>query len=183
MQKSYFGMKVSLPNFLIVGAAKCGTSSIQQYVQEHPEVLMSRIKEPRFFISSIYTNLNPEDPRYRALLDLTTTDYSEYTRLFENGANYKAIGEATADYLYYYQEAIPNIKKYLNAVKIIICLRNPIDRAFSSYKHLIRDQVETRTFDECLKLEETRKKYNWSILNLFKDAGLYYRPGSDCKVQ
>lgn len=168
-------MMATLPNFLIVGAAKSGTSSLQHYLQEHPDIFMSRIKEPRFFISSIYKNLNPDDPRYSALLDLTVTDYGEYTRIFEDGINCKAIGTATADYLYYYQEAIPNIKKYLNDVKIIICLRNPIDRAFSSYKHLVRDQVETRSFEKCLKLEETRKKNNWSMLNFFKDAGLYYQ--------
>ena len=112
-------MEVYLPNFLIVGAAKSGTTSLYQYLHEHPEIFMSGNKEPRFFISSVFTNMSSDDPRYSALLDLTITEYDEYTKLFRDAGKYKAIGEATATYLYYYQEAIPNIKKYLNDVKII----------------------------------------------------------------
>jgi hypothetical protein len=168
-------MEVYLPNFLIVGAAKSGTTSLYQYLHEHPEIFMSGNKEPRFFISSVFTNMSSDDPRYSALLDLTITEYDEYTKLFRDAGKYKAIGEATATYLYYYQEAIPNIKKYLNDVKIIIILRNPVDRAFSSYKHLVREQYETRSFEECLELEEARKQNNWSLLNFYKDAGNYYR--------
>ena len=168
-------MEVYLPNFLIVGAAKSGTTSLYQYLHEHPEIFMSGNKEPRFFISSVFTNMSSDDPRYSALLDLTITEYDEYTKLFRDAGKYKAIGEATATYLYYYQEAIPNIKKYLNDVKIIIILRNPVDRAFSSYRHLVREQYETRSFEECLELEEARKQNNWSLLNFYKDAGNYYR--------
>jgi hypothetical protein len=168
-------MEVYLPNFLIVGAAKSGTTSLYQYLHEHPEIFMSGNKEPQFFISSVFTNVSSDDPRYSPLLDLTITEYDEYTKLFRNAGKYKAIGEATATYLYYYQEAIPDIKKYLNDVKIIIILRNPVDRAFSSYKHLVREQYETRSFEECLELEEARKQNNWSLLNFYKDVWIYYR--------
>jgi hypothetical protein len=167
-------MEISLPNFLIVGAAKSGTTSLYQYLNEHPEIFMSRMKEPRFLISTVFTGMSPDDPRYSALLKLTVTKFGEYAKLFENGKKAKAIGEATATYLYYYQKAIPNIKKYLNDVKIIIILRNPVDRAFSSYKHLVKECAETRSFERCLELEEARKKNNWSLLNLYKEAELYY---------
>ncbi len=168
-------MKESLPNFLMVGAAKSGTTSTYQYLNEHPEIFMSRNKEPRYFISSVFTGLSRDDPRYFALQEDTVTDYDTYTELFKDGDKCKAVGEATATYLYYYQEAIPNIKKHLDDVKIIIFLRNPIDRAFSSYKHLVREHYETRSFEECLELEGKRIKNNWSLLNFYIDAGLYHR--------
>ncbi len=168
-------MTIILPNFLIVGAAKSGTTSLYSYAKEHPEIFMSKEKEPRFFISSICSTLSNEDPRRNVLQKYTSVTYDHYVNLFKEATNYKVIGEASASYLYNFQTAIPNIKTYLKNPNIIICLRNPIDRAFSAYTYLVRDQYEVLSFEKCLELESERKAKNWSMINFYKDAGCYYR--------
>ena len=56
---------VKLPNFLIVGAAKSGTTSLWRYLSEHPEIFMSKNKEPKYFIKDLFENMNPKDPFYK----------------------------------------------------------------------------------------------------------------------
>jgi hypothetical protein len=167
-------MEAKLPNFLIVGASKSGTTSLYHYLRSHSEVYLPERKEPRFFISSIYTKLCTNDPRHSSLQRETVTTFEDYVKLFQEARLYKAIGEASVTYLYYYKEAIPQIKKYLGNVKIIIGLRNPIERAFSAYSYLLRDKFEFLCFEKCLELEEERKRQNWSSLNLYKNEGLYH---------
>jgi hypothetical protein len=167
-------MRNSLPNFLIVGAAKCGTSSLHNYLNQHPDVFMPsyneqgmKVKEPRFLIKDLV-----KDRLHNGVWDLES-----YQALFNNVVNEKAIGESTVLYLYYYNEAIKNIKKYLgDDVKIIIMLRNPLDRAFSAYTHVSRSLKEPLSFEEALEVEENRLKRDKTLtpMVMYKDMGLYY---------
>jgi len=168
-------MEVKLPNFLIVGASKSGTTSLYHYLKQHPEVFMPQKKEPRFFISSICKNINPGDPRYEYYIKSSTFTFGAYVKLFEGAEREKAIGEATTLYLYRYETAIPQIKKFLGDVKIIAILRNPVARAFAHHTHSLRDQLEVLSFERCLELEEERKVANWATAHFYKGAGLYYR--------
>lgn len=166
-------MSYRLPNFLIAGAMKSGTTSLYVYLSQHPSIFMSYPKEPRFFIADTDKNLSRDDPRYVHIQDHTVFTFEEYCALFENIPPRKtAIGESSVGYLYHYGEAIPKIRKHLGNPKIIIILRNPVDRALSSYMHLFRTYWETDSFERCLELEEVRKK--WDILNHYKSAGLYH---------
>lgn len=168
-------MDIRLPNFLIVGAAKSGTTSLWHYLKQHPEVFMPINKEPIFFVSSYYKNLNPKDPKYELLNKFLVLTFEDYLNLFKNAKKEKAIGEASVPYLYHYEMAIPQIKKYLGDVKIIIILRNPVDRAFSAYTYLLRDQEEVLSLDRCLDIEDKRKKENWCTIHFYKDVGLYFK--------
>jgi len=155
---------IKLPNFLIVGAPKSGTTSLYYYLKEHPEIYMSKLKEPHFF-SKECKNLPFRGPKDESLgstkyMNLTWEDYQN---LFKGAITYKAVGEASADYLYYFKCSIKNIKKYLGNPKIIIILRNPIERAFSAYLHMLRDGREYLSFREALHMEEERKKNNWDF--------------------
>ena len=113
-------MKNKLPNFLIVGAAKSGTTSLYNYLNQHPEVFMPtfnldgvNVKEPQFFVKQKIINK----------IHFGIWDWESYKDLFKKAQNHQAIGEASVFYLYYYEEAIKNIKRYLNSeVKIIIIL-------------------------------------------------------------
>ena len=115
-------MKNKLPNFLIVGAAKSGTSSLHNYLNQHPEVFMPsfnkegmKVKEPRFLIKDLVENR----------LHNGVWNWEEYQSLFREVTNEKAIGESTVLYLYYFKEAMKNIKYRLDeGVKIIIMLRD-----------------------------------------------------------
>jgi hypothetical protein len=103
----------------------------------------------------------------------TVRTLREYRRLFRSVKSERAIGEASVDNLYYYREAIPTIKRILGDVKIVIVLRNPIDRAFSAYKNMLSYMREDLTFEEGIILEEKRRRENWEYLWSYTDVGFY----------
>lgn len=164
---------MTLPNFLIVGAAKCGTSSIASYIDQHPEIFMSKVKEPRF-ISSQFTKFPLKGPKAENLESWYVKTYPEYLDLFKEVKEEKAIGEASVDNLFFHEQSIPFIKKYLGNPKIIIILRNPVKRAFSAYSHMIRDERESFSFETAITLEEERRKENWEFLYSYTEASKYY---------
>ena len=167
-------MKNKLPNFLIVGAAKSGTSSLHNYLNQHPEVFMPsynsegmKVKEPRFLIKDLV--------KHR--LHNGVWNWEEYKSLFDDVIDEKAIGESTVLYLYYHKEAIKNIKEKLgNDVKIIIMLRNPSDRAYSAFQHVSRGFKEQNSFEESLEMEDGRleREGNLTPMVMYKDMGLYH---------
>ena len=167
-------MKNKLPNFLNVGAAKSGTSSLHNYLNQHPEVFMPsynsegmKVKEPRFLIKDLV--------KHR--LHNGVWSWVEYKSLFNDVIDEKAIGESTVLYLYYYKDAIKNIKEKLgNDVKIIIMLRNPADRAYSAFQHVSRGFKEQNSFEESLEMEDGRleREGNLTPMVMYKDMGLYY---------
>ncbi len=172
-------MTKNLPNFLIVGAAKSGTTSLHNYLNQHPEIFMSdfndkgqNVKEPQFFVKD----------SVKSRIHFGVWQFEEYMRLFRKSKGYKAVGEASVFYLYYSKEAISNIKKHLGKdVKIIIILRNPIYRAFSAYKHVSKGVKENLSFEEALKSEEKRYFENPFITPMirYKDMGMYFNSVSN----
>src|SRR6476660_7656116 len=165
---------MTLPNFLIIGSAKCGTTSLYSYLQQHPQVFMCTPKEPSFFGNEgpelLYNG--PYD-EHRAYHSKTITDLKTYTALFDNAKDAKAIGEASIFYLYL-PKAPEQIKKYIPTAKMFAVLRNPADRAYSAYLHTVRQGREPRSFEEALKLEQQRIQQRWNPLWHFKAMGFYY---------
>jgi len=150
------------PNFLIVGAAKSGTTSIFNYLREHPDIYLPDRKECGFFSNLFHKNLKGPGSDYIKKDAILTFD--EYMKkCFKNGdLEEKAIGEASTDYLYYYSDAIYNIKKYLgNDVKIIIILRNPLEAIISRYKHNLRREWESLSLEEAIEKENERISNDW----------------------
>lgn len=162
------------PNFLIVGAPKCGTTSIAQYLKEHPEIFIPEEKEPFYFLPNILKDTNPEDPMYDAIRKRAHLTKESYYGLFATVKGEKKIGEATVHYLYHYNEVIPKIKEELGDIPIIIVLRNPALRAFSNYKY--QSLGEYNSFEKALRLEEKRAKNKYNSFWLYKDVGNYYEP-------
>ncbi len=163
-----------LPNFLIVGAAKCGTTSVSEYLKQHPEVFISEVKEPRF-LSSQDGHSSLQGPGDAKRESRYVRDYAAYQALFQSAQKYKAIGEASADTLYFYERTIPAIKKYIGEQpKIVIMLRDPVKRAFSAYQHLIRDQRETLSFEEGLQKEEERIRQCYELIWYYRGVSRYY---------
>jgi hypothetical protein len=166
-------VNVRLPNFLIVGAPKCGTTSIASYIAQHPDVYLSPIKEPKFF-SAQFVPFPLRGPGDSFVENFTVKTFEEYQRLFHKIRDEKAIGEASVDYLYFHRKVIPLIQNYLGDVKIIIVPRNPVKRAFSAYKNLLRDSRETLPFEEALQKEEERRRKGYEYLWSYLDSGFYY---------
>lgn len=162
------------PNFIIIGAAKSGTTALYQYLQEHPDVFMSPIKEPNFFA------LRNGTPSYQGPGDETTNDNAivdldSYEELFDGVRGQHAIGEASPMYLYNPQAASAIAQHTPNA-KLIAILRNPIERAHSAYQHLLRDHRENaKSFQSALDLEEKRIKLQWAPMWHYTKRGFYYK--------
>ena len=116
-------MKVGI---FIVGAPKAGTTSLHYYMNEHPEILMSSVKEPNFFSDKEITNQG----LYYETSRINTSQ--KYHNLFLEQEDEKIFGESSVSYLFY-PEVPKRIKEYNTEAKIIIMLRNPVDRAFSHY--------------------------------------------------
>lgn len=161
-----------LPNFLIVGAAKAGTTSLFYYLQQHPEITFPDLKEPKYF-SSINLRFPHRGIGDSVVDKFAIKELSDYKRIFYDCST-KRIGEASPDYLYYYQKTPGEIKKVLGDVPIIIILRDPVRRAFSAYSYLVRDSRERLQFRDALDIEESRIKNNYDFIWAYKKGGLYH---------
>lgn len=171
--------EIKLPNFLIVGAAKSGTTSLSYYLRQHKQIYISPVKEPKFFTSE-FLNFPLRGIGDNAVEKHIIKNFEDYRLLFKWATpDRKAIGEASVDNLYYHEKAIKQIKKYLGDPKIIIILRNPISRAFSAYTHLVRDDRENLSFEEGLMAEPKRMRENWEFMWFYKDVGLYHEQVKD----
>ena len=162
-----------MPNFLIIGAAKSGTTSLWMFLAQHPEIFMSPIKEPHFFAfeGQSMDFRGPADPQH---LSKIVTTLEAYRTLFQNVSNQKAIGEASPGYLYL-PDSAACIQKYVPDMKMVAILRNPIDRAFSNFVFMVQLGHEPLTgFRVGLEQEETRIHAGWSQRFHYKRRGLYY---------
>lgn len=153
-----------LPNFLIVGTPKAGTTAIYHYLNQHPEIYLSPHKEPHLF-----SFIGERQPHWGI------QTLNEYEQLFDGVTIEKAIGEASTWYLYS-QTAAEQIKQYIPDAKIIIMLRNPIERAYSSWAFRVQCGWESITdFQQALAVEKKRiaQKYEWDFHYL--QVGFYAR--------
>lgn len=161
----------SLPNFVVIGAAKAGTTSLYQYLNEHPEIFLpSGYKESRFFASEMIQNTL----HYKNTSIFT---YSKFKELYEGAKDEKAIGDFGNIYLQFPELAIHNIKAYLGReTKIVAILRDPTERAFSAYKFACRNQHEAVSFKYALENEYDRVEQYGFPPDIFhyKDHGLYH---------
>jgi hypothetical protein len=165
---------MTLPNFLVVGAAKSGTTSLYHYLNNHHDVYLTPRKETNFFA---YIDSKPVvkgwgKPPEMILNSITAIE--EYGQQFESIGTQKAIGEVSPLYLYS-SEAPKNIHRLIPEAKIIAILRNPVDRAFSHYMHLVRDHREPiDTFREAIEAERERMGQGWTWEYYYTDMGFYF---------
>ncbi len=163
-----------LPNFLIVGTAKAATSSLYVYLKQHPDIYLSGITELNFFAHE-GRDLNfrgPGDLEYIWSDSLVAT-YEDYCKQFARVTGETAVGEVSTHNLYSAQ-APALIKRYLPDVKMIAMLRQPAERAFSAFAHMVRDgREETSDFVAALARESARIRDNWEPLWHYKSMGFY----------
>ncbi len=160
------------PNFIIAGFPKCGTTSLHHYLNEHPDIYMPGQKELHFFTFHILSKLNngPKD----AIVKKTQIDNLEkYLNFYKNVRNEIAIGDASPSYINHPSQ-FKKIKDYLDDPKVIIILRDPINRAYSNYLHLKREHREKLTFKEAISIEDERKTNKYSDFWYYKFNSTYY---------
>lgn len=134
------------PPFLFVpGAAKSGTSTLHVMLNQHPDIFMSRFKEPGFFAA--------EEAKwgrvgYAEGIDKYLDEY------FEEGWDYEVMGESSTAY-FYHPKSFQRINKHFPKSKFILCLRNPIERFLSHYNWLFHLKSENRSISEILKQHDS----------------------------
>jgi hypothetical protein len=161
----------TLPTFFIIGAARSGTSSLDRYLSQHPEIYITQKKESHFFAHEFLpvSFKGPGDERLNRSL---IRDEHQYSQLFSDHAGEKAIGESSAFYLCYPQTA-ERIAQVIPDAKIIMILREPVARSYSSYMFLARDERETLSFEEGLSREAERKQQGFEPMWWYKELSLY----------
>jgi hypothetical protein len=158
------------PNFLIVGTARAGTTSLHEFLGGHADIYMPLQKEPCFF--TFYN----EHPEFKDSKNRYTTTAENYAALFD-GHDEKIMGESSTPYLYFYEKSITNIKQLVpdyRKMKILIVLRDPAERAYSQFMHNRRDLLETLSFEEAIAAEKSRMEENWHFDFFYVDKGYYY---------
>ncbi|OGW81301.1 MAG: hypothetical protein A3C47_06090 [Omnitrophica bacterium RIFCSPHIGHO2_02_FULL_51_18] len=160
------------PNFLIIGAARSGTSSLYRYLGQHPDIFMSQVKEPHFFCHE-ESRLNlegPGDKKHAAIV----SGAQQYQSLFNNVSHFTAAGDASVWYLYFKSSA-ERVRHYNPRMKLIAILRQPADRAYSSFLYTLRDGREPlRDFSKALAAEPSRIRALWEPIWHYKNAGFYH---------
>jgi hypothetical protein len=164
-----------MPNFLVIGAQKSGTTALYHYLRQHPQVYMSPVKEPHFFVFE-NKDVDYRGPRDREILSqMVVTEIEAYSKLFGGVTDETAVGEASAGYLHS-PEAPGHIRRHAPGAKLIAVLRDPAERAYSSFLHMTRDGREPLDdFEHALEVEEARIRDNWAPIWHYKRAG-FYRP-------
>lgn len=133
------------PNFFIVGAPKCGTTAMNDYLAQHPDIFMAK-KEIHYFGSDLKTKHKISN--------------QEYLDCFAGAGNKRIIGEASVWYLFS-ADAAKEIKQFSPDAKILIMLRNPVDVVYSLHsQHLYDGNEDVRDFETALALDEERRKGN-----------------------
>lgn len=152
------------PNFFIAGAPKCATTNISYYLSLHPDIFISELNEPYYFCKFDV----PDDFERASMI----RDFDKYLNLFKKARNYKVVGEATSTYLMC-PSAPSEIKKAFPDSKIIISIRNPIERAHSSYFSNLFRLNQKINFSKMIHMHnsEVRSK-KFSVYNIIL-AGLY----------
>lgn len=133
------------PNFFIVGAPKCATTSLHSYVQAHPSVFMPKNKEPCFFCTDFPNEMG-------------VTSMEDYQQLFsEADDSHLVIGESSVWYLYS-EVAGKNIYEFNPDAKLIVMLRNPVDQVYSMHMQCYIEGYDNETnFEKAWRLQDSRK--------------------------
>jgi hypothetical protein len=178
------------PNFFIAGAPKCGTTSFYHQLDRHPQIYMSPIKEPCYFASELRLEnfreeLQPQLRRERETLreylrgPMTSkrfggpvVEWEDYLLLFRNVRAETAIGEASVSYLWS-QTAAGNIAARIPDAKIILVLRNPVDRAFSQYLQAVSSGLVRSSFRDQSAAAMNLRSSKFGVLNPFLEFGEY----------
>jgi len=178
-----------LPNFFVVGAVKAGTTAFHNLLDQHPEIYMSPIKEPNFFAQ---TDLKPHlyVDQYRRSISFNLDKYlqgsmqktvhiadvktwEDYRSLFKNVSVEIAIGEGSNSYLFCPNSAGLIAQRFPHA-KIIMILRNPVDRAWSHY--LMNQKIGHQVLPDFLQeIDQDRsiQPKGWGITSNYFELGLY----------
>jgi hypothetical protein len=154
------------PNFFIVGTMKGGTTSLYYYMKDNPDIYLPSNKEPNYFASEDIVENSK----------IVIRDKKKYLSLFANVKDEHAIGEASTTYLYSAHAPV-RIHQVIPEAKIVMILRDPIQRAFSQYLANVRNKnlgLHKLSFTKALQLDYNKKDKRIGTSILYVERGMYY---------
>jgi len=160
------------PNFFIVGAPKSGTTSLHNYLSQHPEIYMPKYKEINFFAKDHIKEELENSGNFLNKFSLIPKDVNEYLNYFKKINNEKIAGECTPWYMTSDVDA-KEIYNFNPNSKIILIIREPVEMLYSLHSQLLFVDIEKEEdFQKALKLEEFRK--NTEYKTYYRKSYLYY---------
>lgn len=154
------------PTFLVVGGARCGTTGLVEGLRSHPAVFVTDPKEPHYFAlhrtGAQFTAPGDEHTINR----VSVTDREAYLALYpdpERGRQgYLALGDGSVSTMYYHEEALPEVLAVNPGMKLVMLLREPVERAYSAHQYMRARGLEpVAGFLEAVALEEERRAAGW----------------------
>lgn len=162
-----------IPNLYIPGAAKSATSYLFSALGKSPDIFTPAIKEMHYMASEfIQFPLDIKDP-FKSYEQYIIFDFDKYIDHYRDAIDFKYTLDCSPTYLFY-PDSAKKIKSLSPNAKIIISLRNPVDRAFSQYKMNVRINFESLSFEEALENEIHGIRLNFFRATAYKAMGLYY---------
>ena len=149
----------TLPDFLIIGSAKCGTSSLYEYLIKHPNIESAIGKEINYFDMQYEKGINWYKTYFPSLIHKNISKNIFHKKLIT--------GEATPRYIDH-PLAIKRIKNNLPNIKLIVMLRNPVDRAYSHWNMMVTHKHENLSFEDAIEQEEKRISSLYEKMNMNK---------------
>jgi len=177
------------PNFIVLGVAKGGTTSFHNYLQQHPDIYLTPIKETNYFARKAL-DPNKFRPAFKAASTIDVEKYvngdmqntvhmanvfstEHYEKLYKNAGSAKALGEVCTSY-FMVNESMLQIKEELPNAKVAVILRNPIERAFSGYVMAVKlGQIINKDFLTAVKEDYNAQPKGYGITFNFLEGGLY----------
>jgi Sulfotransferase domain len=160
------GTVMTLPNFLVLGAMKAGTTAVFYSLRQHPEIYVSSVKEPHFF-SYLGVERPPRSHHVTCLED--------YEKLFDGAGEALAIGECSPSYISHPQAA-ERIRNVVPDARLVAILRDPADRAFSHYQHRLQIGREQHPdFLKAIEDYETTGAETGMAWSTYLECGFYGR--------
>lgn len=144
------------PTFLVIGAARSGSTYLTRALDQHPQVSVCTPKEPHFlaFAGTAPAFTGPGDDE--TINRLAITDEQRWRELFLPDPAVTQYGDGSVTTLYFHERSIPNIARYCPDARMIVMLRDPVERAFSAFQYWTGRGFETETFSRGLDLEAER---------------------------
>jgi hypothetical protein len=164
---------MALPDFLLIGAPKAGTTALHLALSAHPEVFMSTPKEPKFFLADDGVRPIPRGgPGDAQTIRKQVWQRADYERLFDAAPRGSLRGESTTRYLHD-KAAHRRIHETVRDARLITVLRDPVDRAHSNWTHLRSAGLESEDFIRACDLEHERTRAGWASFWRYLSLGRY----------
>lgn len=167
-------MTAPVPNFVLIGAAKAGTTSLHRWLAQHPDVFVPRQKELHFFAAP-WLRENCHGPGDARTLQDIPADWDAYRAHYAAARGRRAIGDLSPSYFAWWPSR-DAIRDRLGRPKILLALRDPVEKAYSQYMHLVRDGRETLSFADALAAEESRARQGYGALWRYVASVRYAEP-------